>query len=252
MKALGILVVAAFATTFGATGVLAAAPDDYVAANGCATGNGTAALFSVPADRVLLVTDIYIGSNEAFATMASPFTFEVLQSGTPVQTYRTNPHSTNGFTQEKAIELNLRLGSPLVIDASNTLQIEATLPASWSSVEWCASIGGELVSLLALGAADPLPAPDENGIQLAIFPNPSRQGQRLRFSTEEPAYVTLDIFNVAGQRVARLQDDILPPGNHELAWNGEDGDGTVVASGTYFPKLTVADRSVTGRIVVLN
>jgi len=237
--------------TVGAGTALAVNPADYVAANDCTTGSTTATLTTVPMGMTLLVTDIHIGSNELTGTVTSPYDFEFRQSGQAVQRYRLSPRATNGFAQSGAIDFTQSLGSPLVITENNTLQVVATLPGSWSSVEWCASISGYLVSNLALGAVEPSPE-EADGPQLAVFPNPGDGEQYLRFSMKEPAHVTLDIFNVGGQRVARLQDSVMPAGNHQLSWNGIAGDGTRVANGTYYPRLTVSGETVTGRMVVLN
>ena len=233
MRSSSIGLLGAMLFGFGAGAAGAVDPSDYVADNGCGTGDATVGLLVVPADHALLLTDIHIATDEVFSMLAGPFVFEVRQSGATVQIYRAQPYSTNGFTQEKAVGLTLQLASPLVIDATNTLQIVGDLPASWSSVQWCASVSGQLVSLVALGVADP-PAFLEDDLELAVFPNPSSGEQWLRFSTTEPAYVTLDIFDVAGRRVARIQDSILPAGSYELPWNGAGVDGAPVAAGTYF------------------
>jgi hypothetical protein len=48
-------------------------------------------------------------------------------------------------------------------------------------------------------------------------------------------HITLTIYNITGQEVARLLDSTLPAGVHQVAF-----DGSRYASGIYFYRLTGA------------
>ncbi len=50
--------------------------------------------------------------------------------------------------------------------------------------------------------------------------------------------VTLKIFNVLGQEVRTLVDEVQQPGSYMVTWNGEDNLGEEVSSGVYFYRLT--------------
>lgn len=52
------------------------------------------------------------------------------------------------------------------------------------------------------------------------------------------APVTLRIYNVQGQLIQTLVDGVMPPGRHEIIWNGRDAGGQPLASGVYFYQLT--------------
>ena len=49
--------------------------------------------------------------------------------------------------------------------------------------------------------------------------------------------VRVELYNALGQEVAVLLDAPLPPGTHEVTWDGRDASGRPVASGLYFYRL---------------
>ncbi|MCD4830024.1 MAG: T9SS type A sorting domain-containing protein [Candidatus Cloacimonetes bacterium] len=69
------------------------------------------------------------------------------------------------------------------------------------------------------------------------FPNPFNPETTVAFSLAEPQNVTIDIFNVLGQRVARLVDTRLEAGPHTVVWHGIDSHGDSVGSGIYFCRM---------------
>jgi hypothetical protein len=58
--------------------------------------------------------------------------------------------------------------------------------------------------------------------------------------------VHIDVFDVAGKRVASLCNGEFPPGIHDVPWNAEN-----MASGVYFVRLTAGDRVATRRLLLL-
>ncbi|MCK4312438.1 MAG: T9SS type A sorting domain-containing protein, partial [Candidatus Cloacimonetes bacterium] len=47
------------------------------------------------------------------------------------------------------------------------------------------------------------------------------------------------IYNIKGQKVKTLFNELLPAGEHSVVWNGRDNYGKSVSSGIYFYKLNV-------------
>jgi len=64
-------------------------------------------------------------------------------------------------------------------------------------------------------------------------------------------YVTLDVFNLLGQRVKTLVDESLPPGQYSYVWDGTDHTGERMASGVYLYRLRVGDESHTKKMMLL-
>ncbi len=64
------------------------------------------------------------------------------------------------------------------------------------------------------------------------YPNPFNPSTKIGFALPERSTVTLDIYNVLGQRVVNLFTGELPVGNHEFEWDASDSP-----SGMYFYRL---------------
>ncbi len=61
------------------------------------------------------------------------------------------------------------------------------------------------------------------------FPNPANPLTTIGFSLPEQEHVTIDIYNIAGQKIETLVDREYDAGKHSLVW-----DGSEYAAGVYF------------------
>ncbi|HHS13789.1 MAG TPA: T9SS type A sorting domain-containing protein [bacterium] len=75
---------------------------------------------------------------------------------------------------------------------------------------------------------------------LSAYPNPFNESVRIRFSVYESARVTLEIFNLRGQRITTLLDQNVSQGINEVIWNGNNSAGMSVPSGIYFCRFRSA------------
>lgn len=71
------------------------------------------------------------------------------------------------------------------------------------------------------------------------FPNPFNGGTQIRFDVPEKCNVKVTIFNILGQRVKILNNEILNAGQHEVHWDGRNEYGNVVGNGLYLATLEV-------------
>jgi hypothetical protein len=71
------------------------------------------------------------------------------------------------------------------------------------------------------------------------YPNPFNPKTTINFSLEEPCNVTLDIYNIKGQKVKTLVDSKFEKGIYDLTWDSKDSNGIAVSSGIYFYKFKV-------------
>lgn len=86
--------------------------------------------------------------------------------------------------------------------------------------------------VIVVKAEEPAELPTAFALEQNV-PNPFAATTTLRFALPEAATVTLEVFNVIGQRVAVLMDgEMQPPG-----WHTKTFDGGVLASGVYFYRL---------------
>ena len=88
-------------------------------------------------------------------------------------------------------------------------------------------------------AAD-FPAPEQLPGEFTLgqnYPNPFNSGTRIDFEIESTSDVTIEIFNVLGQKVRTLLDESLKFGKHFVNWDGMDDRNSEVASGVYFYRM---------------
>ncbi len=65
------------------------------------------------------------------------------------------------------------------------------------------------------------------------------------------ARVRLELYDVAGRRITVIRDGALPEGRYTAEWNGRGDGGRQVASGVYFLRLAVGERTFTKKAVLL-
>ena len=71
-------------------------------------------------------------------------------------------------------------------------------------------------------------------ILMQNYPNPFNPTTTIDFNLTENTFVTLEIFNIKGQKVKTLVADNMQAGYHSMVWNGKNNAGKSVSSGIYF------------------
>ncbi len=74
---------------------------------------------------------------------------------------------------------------------------------------------------------------------LSVYPNPFNPETTVQFSLPGDSKVDLRVYNVKGQLVRTLCNEVLPCGNHQIEWNGTDKSDRSVASGVYLINLNI-------------
>lgn len=64
------------------------------------------------------------------------------------------------------------------------------------------------------------------------YPNPFNPDTEIKFKIPRSCHVTLDVYNLLGERVKRLLDNIKPAGVHKINF-----DGTTLTSGIYYYRI---------------
>ncbi len=83
------------------------------------------------------------------------------------------------------------------------------------------------------------------------YPNPFNPTTTIEFKVAAASRVSVDIFNMLGQRVRKLVDEHLPAGNYATEWDGGDESGNRVASGVYLYRLQAGDFTDTRKMTLL-
>jgi hypothetical protein len=101
---------------------------------------------------------------------------------------------------------------------------------------WVYDAGGEML-------ADALPQAYGLGQN---YPNPFNPTTEIAFALPEAAHVTLEIYNVLGQRVATLVDDFREAGTYTVNW-----DASSQSSGIYLYRLQTGQFIETRKMILL-
>jgi hypothetical protein len=69
------------------------------------------------------------------------------------------------------------------------------------------------------------------------YPNPFNPGTTLDFQVWQKSTVHLDILDSTGRQIRSLISQVLPEGRYTRFWDGRDGRGRTVPSGSYIIRL---------------
>lgn len=86
------------------------------------------------------------------------------------------------------------------------------------------------------------------------YPNPFNPDTDIRYQIGDSGSsvrTTLKIYNILGQEVRTLVDEVKQPGYYTVTWNGRDHSGNEVASGAYFYRMKAGDFVATRKMLLL-
>lgn len=78
------------------------------------------------------------------------------------------------------------------------------------------------------------------------FPNPFNKITNIKFSIPTQTDVQLSVFNVLGEKIATLVDDIRPAGDHKVTFNASG-----MSDGLYFYRLVSGSHTITKTMLLL-
>ncbi|RPH97138.1 MAG: T9SS C-terminal target domain-containing protein, partial [Calditrichaeota bacterium] len=93
-------------------------------------------------------------------------------------------------------------------------------------------------------------APNEFDL-LPNYPNPFNPTTTLRFTLAAPAMVNLKIYNLQGQAVRTLIDELRPEGEFSQMWDGRNEAGHALPSAIYVCRMTANGFSETIKLSLI-
>jgi len=69
------------------------------------------------------------------------------------------------------------------------------------------------------------------------YPNPFNPSTIIEYSLAETGKVKISVYNIKGQLVRTLVNEVIEAGHHTVIWNGTDRNAKKVSSGIYFYKM---------------
>jgi predicted lipoprotein with Yx(FWY)xxD motif len=82
-------------------------------------------------------------------------------------------------------------------------------------------------------------------------PNPFNPQTVIRFYLPEAQEVFLDVYDVAGERVATLAEGNREKGYHDVRWDGRNSSGESCSSGVYFSRLKAGKSTISCKMVIM-
>jgi len=73
----------------------------------------------------------------------------------------------------------------------------------------------------------------------------------MAFNLPAPARTKIDVYSVAGRKVATVVDRDFPAGTHSVDWNGADSAGRQVPAGIYFYRIEAGTDTSTKKMILL-
>jgi len=86
---------------------------------------------------------------------------------------------------------------------------------------------------------------------LSNYPNPFNPTTTIVFEMAGEGQVSIDVFNIKGQKIRTLVNGVRGAGNHTVVWDGNDAGGRAMSSGVYFYRMTSGGYAKTRKMLML-
>lgn len=83
------------------------------------------------------------------------------------------------------------------------------------------------------------------------FPNPFNPETKIEYNLADDGWITLEVFNVLGQKIVTLIDGYKQKGRHAVSWNGTDEEGQALSSGIYLYQITTDTFQKANKMILL-
>ena len=85
------------------------------------------------------------------------------------------------------------------------------------------------------------------------FPNPFNPSTTISYDVPEgnEVMVRLSVYNIRGQLISTLVNEVKTEGSYQVQWDGSDNNGRQVSSGVYFYRIQAGEFGKTRKMVIL-
>ncbi len=120
------------------------------------------------------------------------------------------------------------------------------MESQWSGGKFDVDMWVAAVLSVATDVEDNIQKAPTNFVLYQNYPNPFNPTTKIRYSLPQTGYVTLILYDVLGNKIRVLVDGDRPSGNYEVELNGSN-----LASGVYFIRMTSENFSSTKKIILM-
>ena len=83
------------------------------------------------------------------------------------------------------------------------------------------------------------------------YPNPFNPTTQISYQIPEDGKVSIEIFNILGQKIKTLVDENQIVGSHIAVWDSKSDNGEQLSSGIYFYRIVTAKNTQTKKMILL-
>jgi len=83
------------------------------------------------------------------------------------------------------------------------------------------------------------------------FPNPFNPETVIYFGMAEPGNVSIEIYNIRGQKIKNILNRHMDKGRHSISWNGTDELGRAIGSGLYLYVMRTDQHTSVKRMLLM-
>lgn len=112
-------------------------------------------------------------------------------------------------------------------------------------------LGDVLTHFGHAGSGLPASVPGAKGFTVSSFPNPFNPMVHIRFALPRAERISIGIYDVRGQLVSQVLDEVRPAGPGSVAWRGTTDRGRAVASGVYFYRARAGGSEEIGKLTLV-
>lgn len=190
-----------------------------------------------------------------YAVGTGPVTVQYKDERIPLEDSDQIPEELKGYVQ---VALNLGLLNAAYTLEQGRFELEPTIKATFSPKE-IVTRADYAVAVSRTQSADPNAAAakmagrDSSNREITSesyefelnqnYPNPFNPSTSITYSVDEQAEVSLNVYNVLGQKVATLVNTSQVAGNYTVTWDAQN-----LSSGVYIYKLKAGNRVITRKM----
>ena len=94
------------------------------------------------------------------------------------------------------------------------------------------------------------PLPTEYGL-MQNQPNPFNPATTITFALPKQSRVSIEVFNILGEKIRTLVDGALPAGTHSIVFDGCDSYGRELATGVYLYRMKTGQDEYSRKMILL-
>jgi photosystem II stability/assembly factor-like uncharacterized protein len=179
--------------------------------------------------------------------------------------YQYDNSNWNQYAQAICFQNNTTIwvtGTPGIINRSTdggaTFEVFQVIDAGIHAIQFFGNTGYIFGNQNALFRyVDPVAIDNDVYIQtqdlnIIVYPNPFNPSTIISFSvTQTLSFVTLSVYNIKGQKIKNLVNEVLTQGSHTVLWDGKNNNGNEVSSGLYLCRLRIGDQVITRKLMMM-